>query len=152
MSIFPEPCHMDELIHNAVNTHFPILNQQGNQLEIQCSIDLPDVNADPGRVTQVLVNLIANAARHTADGVITVSAQVRKGRMEVAVADTGCGIPPEQLPALFDRFQTGDRDTGTGLGLYICKCIVEQHGGVISVESTLGQGSIFRFTLPLQQV
>lgn len=143
------PQHMDELIYAAVETHFPMLNQNGNRLEIRCDVNLPQISVDAARITQVLVNLIANAVRHTTEGCITVSAQMREDEMVVCVADTGSGIPPEQIPTLFERFTTGNTDTGTGLGLYICKHIVEQHEGEITVQSTVGKGTTICFALPL---
>ncbi len=142
-------CHIDELIYRAVETHFPILNKGGNRLEIAAGLDLPQVNVDPDRITQVLVNLIANALRHTEKGTITVSAYEADEFVELSVSDTGRGIPAGQLPGLFTRYRPGAGETGTGLGLYICKRLVEEHGGTIQVESTVGKDTTVTFTLPL---
>ncbi len=153
MALNKQPCHIDELIYRAVETHFPVLNKNGNRLEIKPAADLPAVNVDAGRITQVLVNLIANAARHTVQGMITVAAQRADGFVEVSVADTGAGIAPEDIPRLFTRFQSRSADskeTGTGLGLYICRHIVEEHGGEITVESAPGAGTKIVFSLPLK--
>lgn len=149
MLLEKRPCHIDELIYQAVETHFPILNKGRNRLEIDAGLDLPEVNADPARITQVLVNLIANALRHTENGVITVSAREADEFMELSVSDTGKGIPPGELTNLFTRFCPGSGETGTGLGLYICKYLVEEHGGTIQVESVVDQGTTVAFTLPL---
>lgn len=149
-----QPCHIDELIYGAVETYFPIMNKNQNRLNITVSPDLPDVSADPGRITQILVNLIANAVRHTSQGVITITASKASDFVEVSVADTGTGISPEDLPNLFTRFYSRNKDasgTGTGLGLYICKYLVEEHGGEIKVESTVGFGTKITFSLPLRQ-
>ncbi len=146
-------CHIDELIYQAVETHFPILNNNGNHLEIKAGADLPAVKVDSGRITQVLVNLIANAIRHTTHGVITIDAQQTDGFVGVSVIDTGTGIAPEEIPKLFTRFHSRgpkSKETGTGLGLYICKHIVEEHGGKITVESKQGMGTKIAFFLPLE--
>ena len=153
MTLEKRPCHIDELIYRAVETHFPILNKNGNRLEIKAGLDLPEVSADPGRITQVLVNLIANALRHTTQGLITVSTRKAGGFLEVSVSDTGTGIPPEDMDRLFTRFHPrspGSPETGAGLGLYICKYLVEEHGGKITVESAGGAGTAVAFSLPLQ--
>lgn len=142
-------CHIDELIYQAVETHFPIMNKGENRLEINAGLDLPEVNADQKRITQVLVNLITNALKHTQKGVITISAKEVDGFMEISVSDTGKGIPAEELSNLFTRYSSVSGGTGTGLGLYICKYLVEEHGGAIWVESTVGKGTTVTFSLPL---
>lgn len=142
-------CHIDELIYQAVETHFPILNKGGNRLEIDVGLDLPKVNVDPARITQVIVNLIANALKHTQQGVITISAGKAEDYIEVSISDTGKGIPEEELYNLFTRFHPGSGKTGTGLGLYICRYLVEEHGGSIRVESALNRGTTVTFSLPL---
>jgi signal transduction histidine kinase len=116
---------------------------------------LPPLWADPERIHQVLFNLLDNAVRFTpADGRVTVSALRRDGHCEVAVADTGPGIPLEHLPLLFERFYRVDParsrgDGGTGIGLAIARSVVEAHGGRIWAESEVGKGSVFRFEVPL---
>ncbi|MFT3984624.1 MAG: ATP-binding protein [Lachnospiraceae bacterium] len=145
-------CHMDELIYKAVETHFPILNKGGNRLEIKVSLDLPMVKADPERIMQVLVNLIANALSHTEHGVILVSSWESENYLAVSVADTGTGMTLEEQAHLFTRFQSrkpDSRKTGTGLGLYICKYLVEEHGGSIRVESAESHGTTVTFFLPM---
>jgi signal transduction histidine kinase len=110
------------------------------------------VNADPDRVQLVLANLISNAIRHTpAQGHVETRAAPADGFVRFEVSDTGSGIPPEHVHRLFERFYRvpGAPPGGAGLGLYIVKEIVEAHGGQVGVESELGQGSIFWFTLPV---
>jgi PAS domain S-box-containing protein len=112
------------------------------------------VVADPDRVGQVLVNLLGNAIKFSpAEGTLWLGAEARGGEVVFSVRDQGRGIPADKLEAVFERFQQVDasdsrRNNGTGLGLAICRAIVEQHGGRIWVESTLGRGSTFHFTLP----
>ncbi|SCL91833.1 sensor histidine kinase [Sporanaerobacter sp. PP17-6a] len=154
MNIETKVCGADELINVAISTYYPMLNKNNNRLEVQIEEGLPDVLADPVRVSQVLANLISNAVRFTADGKITVSAKEEGNFVAIRVADTGTGIIRELLPFIFDRYVTKQKsgsgqDTGTGLGLYICRHIVEAHGGTISVESEEGKGTTFRFTIPV---
>jgi len=109
------------------------------------------VRADQDRVMQVLGNLIGNAVKFTeAGGRVTVSAKPVRDEVEIQVQDTGPGIPAEAIPRLFERFWQGDAGDrrGIGLGLAITKGIVEAHGGRINVESELGNGTTFTFTLP----
>jgi two-component system, chemotaxis family, sensor kinase Cph1 len=112
----------------------------------------PDLHvcADDDRLFQVLSNLIANALRHTdQDGRITVHAHATDPQVQVTVSDTGPGIPPEMQPRLFERYwQAGSSQGAAGLGLYICRGLVEAHGGRIWVESEPGHGTHFHFTLP----
>jgi signal transduction histidine kinase len=114
------------------------------------------VRADPDKVRQILANLVSNAVKYSPDGGrVTVTARFEPGidGVTIAVADEGMGIPEEQLDRIFDRFQRVDAPAtrgirGTGLGLFIVRELVELHGGTIRVESTVGRGSTFRFTLP----
>ncbi|MDD4715955.1 MAG: ATP-binding protein [Oscillospiraceae bacterium] len=151
MRIEKAPCRVDEIIYAAIETHYPILNKNANQLNIRIEGLLPLINADRGKLSQVIVNLISNAIRFTANGSITVMAKAEDAQITVSVADTGSGIPPEMLPFIFERYhssQSSGRDTGTGLGLYICKHIIEEHGGQIWVESQVGRGTTVSFMLP----
>ncbi len=113
------------------------------------------VCADPDKIEQVFVNLVDNAAKYSPSGgeiVLTLKAQERS--VECSVRDSGVGVPKEHLPYIFDKFHRVDNRAtreiyGTGLGLYVSKSIVEAQGGTIWAESVLGEGSTFRFTLPL---
>lgn len=115
----------------------------------------PEVSVDPARLRQLAGNLVANAVRHTPPGgTVTLRSEVRDDTLAVAVADTGVGIAASDLPKVFDRFWRADdsrpRSTGgSGLGLAIARKLAEAHGGAISVESTLGQGSVFTVRLPV---
>jgi signal transduction histidine kinase len=109
------------------------------------------VLADRLQIERVISNLVINALRHTKHGEIKISAEQRENHVAVSVSDTGSGIPTEYLPHIFDKFvQVPDAPTGgAGLGLTISKSIVEAHGGQISVQSQVGRGTTFTFTLPL---
>ena len=132
---------------------------KGLRLQTRIEPNLPRVLADGVRFTQILGNLLGNAAKFTAaGGKITLTAQRRPGDptfVEIAVTDTGCGIAPEHLRQIFDRLyqvpHVGDdlMGSGLGLGLSIARELVRLHGGQLTVESKLGQGSTFRFTLPV---
>ncbi len=114
------------------------------------------VTADPVRFAQVLSNLVGNAIKFTEAGTVTVEAAVEGTMLRVAVKDSGIGIPADRMPAMFEAFEQADRSTtrrfgGTGLGLSIARRLVEAMGGAIGVESTLGEGSTFAFTLPIAE-
>jgi two-component system, OmpR family, sensor histidine kinase BaeS len=110
---------------------------------------------DADRITQVIVNLVGNALRHTpAKGIVEISTQIQKNSFLIRVADTGQGIPEDILPHIFDRFYKRDtsrtrNDSGTGLGLSIAKGFVEVQGGIITVESEINKGTVFTITLPI---
>jgi signal transduction histidine kinase len=126
----------------------------GVALEQRVPPELPPVRADQERIHQVLFNLVDNAVRFTPPGGrVTVAAEADGDRVRVWVRDTGVGIPPEHLPRLFERFYRADPsrargDGGTGIGLAICRSVVEAHGGRIWAESAPGGGSTFTFELP----
>ena len=130
------------------------LEERRIQLETVLSPELPDVMIDGVRIAQVLTNLMSNAIKFSPPGGrIEVTAEPWNGVVRVGVRDQGEGITPQDLPKLFRKFSQIDSSAtrkagGAGLGLVICKGIVEQHGGEIAVESTPGQGSTFYFTLP----
>jgi two-component system sensor histidine kinase ChiS len=117
--------------------------------------DLPVFEADERRLTQhVLVNLVKNAIKFTAEGEIKVGAKRGNGGIQFWVSDTGIGIPDEEQENIFESFRQVDGSLtrvaqGSGLGLTIARKFVEMHGGHIWVESELGKGSTFRFTIPI---
>ena len=145
------------LVKQAVTTWQP----QVAAKDISLSLDLPDnlslVNIDWQRVNQVLHNLLENALAYTGrGGTITVAAAKQGDWVEVSVSDTGEGIPAGDLPNIFERFYRVDRSRaratgGSGLGLTIARRLVEAHGGRITVQSELGKGSRFSFTLPIAE-
>ena len=121
-------------------------------LETSESADLPPADVDPVRVRELLTNLMSNALRYTPrGGRVRIEAR-RDGAaaVELAVSDTGAGIPPDQLARIFDRFYKSPESRGAGLGLAIAKKLVEAHGGTIAAASTVGEGTTVRFSLPLE--
>jgi signal transduction histidine kinase len=151
LSIEPDWCEPRELLE-VTREHFsPVAAERGVSLAVEAEEGLPPVVADRERVLQVLANLVGNALKFTpAGGRIELSAGRDPEGVRIAVADTGPGIAPEHLPHVFDRFwktQGGNRH-GAGLGLAICKGIVEAHGGSIGARSVPAEGSTFAFTLP----
>jgi signal transduction histidine kinase/CheY-like chemotaxis protein len=149
-----ETMSIGEVIDRATAATSSLLDQKGLTLVKNVDADLPAVTADTDRIIQVVINLISNAVKFTDGGSVTCRA-VRQGpEIVVSVVDTGVGIAAPDQPKVFERFkQVGDTLTdkpkGTGLGLPICKEIVEHHGGRIWVESVPGEGSTFSFSLPL---
>jgi len=127
------------------------------QIELQNCIplDLPAISADANQVSQVLMNLLLNAAQATPPGgrIAVLGDKVRFAEMvELRVRDTGCGIPADILPHVFEPFFTTKRGKGTGLGLSITQSYIRSHGGDIQVESIPGSGTTVRVTLPIRQV
>ncbi len=149
-----QPVNLRPLLESLVEKFADQVLEDGPVLKLDCPPQLPPVLADIDRTEQVLVNLIGNALRYTDKGAIIVTAATQADKLWVAVADTGTGIAPEDLPHVFDRFWRADRTRsrdsgGSGLGLAISRRLVELQGGQIQVESQLGAGSTFRFCLPL---
>lgn len=156
LQITPRICSLTDISQKTLETYYPVFRKNRNKLVFEQPDDDIQVLCDPDRVTQVLVNLISNAAKHTQNSVITVNLSTEEGYAAVEVRDTGKGMDEDQLSHLFDRYytsedkeKTGAKNTGTGLGLYICRHIIKEHGGEITVESTVGKGTTVRFTLRL---
>jgi NtrC-family two-component system sensor histidine kinase KinB len=140
-----------DLLTSAVEELRPQVEAKGLELGVNAAMDLPRVSVDRLQIERVISNLVINALRHTKRGEIKISAEPRNSDLAISVSDTGTGIPAEYLPHIFDKFvQVADAPVGgAGLGLTIAKSIVEAHGGQISVQSQVGHGTTFTFTLPL---
>jgi signal transduction histidine kinase len=123
------------------------LTELGNSLDVKIAPDLPDIFVEHDRIKQVITNLLNNAAEHTAGGGISLAASAQGKYITVTVTDTGSGITPELLPRVFMRGVSGKG--ATGYGLYLCKTIVEAHGGTISIESEPDKGTAVTFTVPV---
>jgi signal transduction histidine kinase len=146
------------LLHEVMRTAAPLARKNHNEIRIKCPPGIGEIQADPARLSQSLLNLVSNACKFTENGVITVEA-ARAGDegVEVSVHDTGIGISPEQLATLFQSFTQADASTtrkygGTGLGLALSRKLCRMMGGDISVESTPGEGSTFRVHIPASKV
>ena len=125
-------------------------HEKGVTLTVESRPGLRSVSCDRDQILRVFGNLVGNAAKFTPPGgMVSLRAEQAGAAIRFSVSDNGPGIPPEQLPSVFDRGFRGQRQqTGLGLGLAIAKSIVEAHGGTIGVESQPGKGSTFWFTLP----
>jgi len=152
MELHVERCALTQLAANAIES-VAGLTQRGNVLIVT---DLPAlyVKCDAMRLEQVLSNLLSNAVKYSpSSGRVTLKAVEKNGQAVITVSDNGPGISPAKMDQVFERFKQvqdpGKQVAGTGLGLTICKALVELHGGKIWVESTVGKGSQFSFTLPL---
>lgn len=147
-----KPVNLPNLIEKVVTVQKSYTNKHTFKIELD---DLPEITADEDKVDQILTNLTNNAIKYSPKGgQITITGTSKDGMVTISVADQGMGIPKDHLPKVFERFHRVDnRDTrevgGTGIGLYLVKHLVEAHGGKIWVESELGKGSTFTFTLPI---
>ncbi len=146
---------VNDLVREAVvQAH---LRTHDHKITLKLGKDLPLVDVDSRRIWQVLDNLIDNAVKYSKEGTeVTVSVRQVELKLLISVADQGIGIPPEDLDKVFDKMYRIERRLapdirGVGLGLAICKGLVEAHGGRIWVESEVGKGSTFLFTLPVKE-
>ena len=155
-----KPTALDELVHRAVSAMRPAATQKKVTLTEKIQPNLPRIPLDEYRITQVVNNLLSNALKFTpVGGCIDVKAGEAPSTpdvLEISISDTGCGIVKEERDRIFDRLyqvKAGDAATGQGLGLglYLCRELVQLHGGNIRVESERGQGSTFTFVLPKDQ-
>ncbi|HBL59473.1 MAG TPA: hypothetical protein DDZ80_13435 [Cyanobacteria bacterium UBA8803] len=149
-----QPLSVAEVVERAVSATAALFKEKKLRLINKVEDTLPEVIGDRDRLIQVVINLISNAVKFTDSGSIKCQAQYNEREVTVSITDTGMGIAEADLDKVFEKFkQVGDTLTdkpkGTGLGLPICKQIVEHHGGRIWVESELGKGSTFSFALPI---
>lgn len=155
----PEPVSVPEIIRQAVKENEVHAKAHKIHLEVEASEGLPELDADRSQLSRAVANLVCNAVKYNKDGGrVRVTAEVLSspsGILRIEVADTGVGIPKEDIPHVFDKFyrgrNAGAKETGTGLGLAIVRAVVKAHGGRVSVKSREGEGSIFSLCLPLRQ-
>jgi two-component system phosphate regulon sensor histidine kinase PhoR len=149
-----EPIDLNKLVEEVIAQLSPQAERQQLSISREFATNLPSVLADKDRVRQVITNLVHNAIKFTpAGGRITITSRALEGSVVVHIADTGIGIPEEDLPRVFERFYKGDKARaggGTGMGLAIAKHVIQAHGGSIWVRSEEGKGSTFAFSLPLK--
>ncbi|WP_248924026.1 sensor histidine kinase [Paenibacillus hamazuiensis] len=156
-----ETTDLPKLLRRIVERAAYDADQKRIRIHVSCEGEVPLIDIDPNRMTQVFLNLIVNAVHHTPpDGLITITireewpGQDETGYVRIAIADTGPGIDPKHLPYIFDRFYRTDEARarnigGMGLGLAIAKGFITAHNGTIDIESTLGQGTVFTIRLPV---
>jgi signal transduction histidine kinase len=155
LRIEPEPTPVRPLAQRIGRQMRPNFEGKDQRFTVSVEKDLPDIEADPGRVGQVLANLLTNANKYAPKGAqVRLAATMVGDEVEFAVSDNGPGLDDDQLEHVFDRFWRADSTEtqavgGTGLGLAIAKSLVELHGGAISANSTPGEGATFRFVLPI---
>ncbi len=157
MTIYRERAGLPKLVKDVKKMVQPAFAQKGLALDLVFEPDLPQVFVDCTRIRQVLLNLINNGLRFTQQGGVTISISKTGTALEVMVADTGTGIAPDDLAKVFDAFRQVGQDSwrrreGSGLGLAISKRFIELHGGEMWLESELGTGSKFYFTIPVLAV
>jgi signal transduction histidine kinase len=157
LSLVVRPVDPEVLLEHTALAHMIQAQENGIDLRVESTKDLPEIEVDPERITQVLSNLVSNALRYTPrGGEIVLSAESDDALLRMRVRDTGSGVEPEDMPHIFDRFYRSDtarrQDNAmgeSGLGLAIAKSIVTAHGGDIDVASTVGEGTTFTISLPL---
>jgi signal transduction histidine kinase len=148
-----EPFPLPELIQDVVQGFRLEAEQKGVTLDLDRPDEVPLVSADIGLIQRALQNLIGNALKHTDEGGrVSIFIEPEKNKVAVRIEDTGCGIPDEDLEQIFDRFyqvrNRGEKQTTAGgLGLSIVKRILELHGSAVSAASTVGEGTVFTFSL-----
>jgi signal transduction histidine kinase len=157
LTINPQPIEPERLVHEVATLYQFETQKKNISLELDVASPLPAIEVDPGRMTQVLTNILDNALRHTPEGgKIILSAKEVEDHVELAIQDSGSGLPREDLERIFERFyradssrqRNGDLTGGSGLGLAIAKSIVQAHGGQLSAENEAGNGLRVIITLP----
>jgi signal transduction histidine kinase len=151
-----EPVSPNDFINQAMEASSGLFIDSGLTLLADIEPDLPPVLGDKDRLIQVMVNLFSNSVKFTENGTITCHARRVGSHIRVSVIDTGIGMNDTLLNTIFDKFTQGneslvDKPKGTGLGLPICRSIIESHSGHIWAESTLEKGSKFIFIMPIFQ-
>ncbi|PYM91415.1 MAG: hypothetical protein DME04_19235 [Candidatus Rokuibacteriota bacterium] len=155
MEVRPGSVDLAVLVDDCLRTVEPMIRSEHLQVRKDMAADLPPLWTDRDKLKQILINLLSNAIKFTDAGTVTVSARPENGRMAIAVADTGIGVPPDALELIFEEFRQVDSSStrkhgGTGLGLSISRHFARLLGGDVSVRSTLGAGSTFTLILPLR--
>lgn len=153
MELAIERIELPTLVTSVLESISPLAQEKGLRIDTRFAPGLPAVEADAGRLKQILINLLSNAVKFTERGHIEVIAQPSGRMVRIAVKDTGIGISAEAQKVIFEEFVQGDgsstrRHGGTGLGLSIVRKLVEMHGGAVTVVSEPGMGSTFTFTIP----
>ena len=157
MPVYVEAVHMPELINEVAQQVEPMVTTKKLSFERSLGPDLPVVYTDKTKVKQILLNLLSNAIKFTNRGTITLSVDADTTWVRLAVADTGVGIKPDEMDAIWEDFRQLDQSRtrshgGTGLGLSITRRLTQQLGGEVTVKSVFGEGTTFTVRLPLKTV
>ncbi len=152
--LIKKPVNIRQIVNLVIPFCQPLLKNRTIRIENTIPEDIPLMIGDENRLQQIVYNLLGNAIKFTESGEVVISANFTDREVKVTVTDTGIGIPPEQLNSVFDEFVQVDASTkrqyeGTGIGLSITRQLVELHGGSITVDSELGKGSRFTFSIPI---
>ncbi len=155
LKLSSEPFDLVSTLHKTVELVRPLAESKGLILNVELPVSAEEMTGDARRVQQIVLNLLSNAVKFTENGTVALRCQVADGWAELTIADTGIGIPPEEMEHLFQPFHQVDtgltrKHDGTGLGLSICRKLASLMNGTISAESTPGEGSTFRVRLPLR--
>jgi signal transduction histidine kinase len=144
-----QPVKLSELLQSVCDAGFKRIEANHNRFTYEFAKKLPPIWADPGKIEQVMTNLLTNADRHTKDGIITVKLTQTDGKQMISVTDNGEGMTPELTEDVMKMYATTsmDKNWRHGFGLYICRQIIVSHGGEIWVESEVGRGTTVTFTL-----
>ena len=148
---------MKDIVESALACVSLLAQNKSAQISSNCEDDLPLVNVDKTRITQVISNIVNNAIKFSTDDSevnISLTLNQQLQQVQVDIADNGPGIDPERIEKVFEKFyqvkeNTGSSYSGMGLGLYLCKKIIDAHGGALNVKSEVGEGSVFTFTIPI---
>lgn len=156
MELRYEMVDIRELANDVIATAMPLAQEKNLDLYTRIADDVPPIEADRTRMRQIMWNITGNAIKFTEKGSVSLSMQVEDTHLLIGIHDTGIGIRPEDIEIVFEQFRQIDgslnrRAGGTGLGMPITKKLVELHGGKIWVESDLGKGTTFWFTIPMEQ-
>jgi signal transduction histidine kinase/CheY-like chemotaxis protein/HAMP domain-containing protein len=155
IDLYPSTFVLAPLVDECLRTVEPLMESEALELASDLAAGLPPLVTDQDKLKQILMNLLSNAVKFTEKGAVTVTARVDGEHITIAVADTGIGIPPEAQDMVFEEFRQADSSTtreygGTGLGLAISRHLARLLGGDITLESTLGKGSVFVLAIPLR--
>ncbi len=151
------PTDLNEILADAIHTMQPLLEKRGQSLIVQIPASIPTLQADPRRLSQVLINLLSNASKYGPDDAeIEIAAGLDDSHLRITVSDLGPGVPADQRQDLFRRFMSPGRGTshaevGAGLGLSVVRAVIEAHGGEVGIDDRPGGGASFWFTLPIEE-
>jgi len=155
MSLFIEEVNVNTILDLVASTGKGLIKDKPIEFIATLPGDLPIIKGDKRRIRQIFLNLVSNAVKFTPQGKVTLRARYNNRNLEISVTDSGIGIAPKDHQLVFESFKQAQNDLpnvgGTGLGLPICKHLVEAHEGHIWFESALGNGTTFYVTLPVPQ-